>query len=720
MPPAYQSWASDPESPIEVTIEAGVSPVPDPIAVTFNIRGAYQGSGVHGRLLPKIMNEGSWLTGSTEELPWNYNVPAIDSQPWGDYIVVPESGGQKTSTLSFHNTDSLSPGTYEAQVKLVLFHFMSSMYFLYSVFTTIVRLNVVGDETLGKNKDYIEFFHVQGNTPLPAATFKIWGASWVVDAPPKYILSSAAPGVIITEETDPETEETFYRATGGGLVEFTISPSGYFDTEEALSLEWSMGNIRIYTPDELTELFIAVRTLLSSSSDFFDVSPDELFFDLAVGADTDSTQTIVVNSTSEIEVSGPAWLSITVVQSSESPTSFSVLVAPIPADNFSSGNYEGAITITPTDFPEQAAEVPVTMRLTDFAVMPYTSSALNFTKEALPIIFSSPTPGAYFLVTLHCTVFDFFTGVSKQFTLDYKVWLFQNRGELYLGPVVHRLMSEIEAYRLEELQYKLAQVRIDVKEVSGSGESQGTVLRSNTFSNLRFVAGFRRPNIQDDFGILHAHSHPQRVTRAGFALLNMLLPAGAYTLRILKQNDEIASSSVFSGEYNILSRKIDFSELPIDKGDFIRCEVFRQGFPDVVRTKSFICFPDALMSTMIVWTGTDNLLHAFEFTGDYRMPVEFESTSRNGYKALQEYLERTETRRVRKINISTGWILKTDEATIDDLLESPLCWIIVGSKKFEVVPLTKSFTASDSTSDTIAFDVEFQINHKNDAQDYTF
>jgi hypothetical protein len=216
--------------------------------------------------------------------------------------------------------------------------------------------------------------------------------------------------------------------------------------------------------------------------------------------------------------------------------------------------------------------------------------------------------------------------------------------------------------------------------------------------------------------LLNINTNASRITPSGFVNVSFLLPAGANTISIYK-NDSLLQEEIITANAtdNVFTKKYtmaDYNGLP---GDVLKFKV-----KDLDVYKSVIVFPEHTFSNHILFIDEFKLLSTLQCTGDFAFPTAYNQTTHEYKRNLVEVLEIIETEKVNSFKINTGWVLQTDNVTIDSLLRSKKAWLFINDNYvIEMVPISKKETNIDSDRDLYEYDLEFQINRAYNAQNYT-
>lgn len=353
------------------------------------------------------------------------------------------------------------------------------------------------------------------------------------------------------------------------------------------------------------------------------------------------------------------------------------------------------------------------VRMSDFLTIPYLSTSKAFTLDTKFFEFTSMNLDTYFQFDALIKTYDFFTNAVNEYTIPQKVVLYKSKAKLNLGRTIHRLMRKFDTVNETLLQYKYATLKVTCTEKK---ISDNTVIRTVTSPDITFVAGLSRGIT--NFGFLDFNPKPNRVTKNSFAYLNILIPAGNYEIRVLKNGTQISTVALPAATDKIICKKVLFSDYA--QGDVIQYVLDVVGETNALAPKkSFILYPAENYSNMIVWENEFLLQSAIECTGSASLSGDIEQQSQKVYSNLVETLEHISSSKEVKLNINTGWLLFTDIDTVESLMRSKRAWLIQGDNEISLRPISKKLPVTDLEQELISYSLEFTINRTYDEETYT-
>jgi hypothetical protein len=387
--------------------------------------------------------------------------------------------------------------------------------------------------------------------------------------------------------------------------------------------------------------------------------------------------------------------------------------------------YDSSVTFLPTDLSgtfailknnvaySTIAFTMVVTRLSDYLSIPYLATAKAFTKDLKFFEFSSSNADTYFQFDSTIKTCDFGTNAVHEYFIPLKIVLFNGKAKENLGQIIHRLMRKFTEVNDTLLQYKEASLQISCSEISIADE---TVIRSGTSAVIPFIAGLSRGITT--LGFLDFNPLANRVTKRGFAYLNILIPSGSYELRTFKNGTLVGSAALPASTGTVLCKKVVFSDY--EKGDVIQFVIDVVGqINDTAPKKTYILYPDNNYSNMIVWENEFLVQSAIECTGTASLVPEGEFQSQTIYVDLVERLEHLSTSKEVKLYINTGWLLFSDIDTVESLMRSKRAWLIQGNDTISLRPISKKLPKKDLEEELIQYPLEFKINQSYDEETYS-
>lgn len=152
--------------------------------------------------------------------------------------------------------------------------------------------------------------------------------------------------------------------------------------------------------------------------------------------------------------------------------------------------------------------------------------------------------------------------------------------------------------------------------------------------------------------------------------------------------------------------------LPNVEGEDLVCLKITESemsFPKEKRIEGLhiITFPPTRNIINVQWLNQNLVPDWATFTGEYQIFTAFEHRVNKGVFVKDKLKFHTEKQKSLKIN--TGFLLKSETLMIEELMESPFCFIELENRMLKCIPSSEKITSEDSTSQLIQLDLEFLI-----------
>src|SRR5690606_14304960 len=256
--------------------------------------------------------------------------------------------------------------------------------------------------------------------------------------------------------------------------------------------------------------------------------------------------------------------------------------------------------------------------------------------------------------------------------------------------------------------YNLPYFDLQLREKNGS-----TVLNSFFKNNIYIMKGFK-PYLDNNFAILQ-HNSTSRFTPNSFALVNILSGAGNFQYKLLKNEEEVFSSSNLFGYISTI--QLNFEEYQASAGDYFTFELLTPGGKIA---KSFIIYPETETSFEIVYEDSFGLKSVLNFTGNSVEEVrEINAVFESYQKKSHFHFRKVNVSDEQSLTLNTGYILNSQILEVDELLDATRVWLYVnGERKLSLIPKTKKIVKKDDQRFLIEYEVEFYINPEEYAPNY--
>lgn len=381
---------------------------------------------------------------------------------------------------------------------------------------------------------------------------------------------------------------------------------------------------------------------------------------------------------------------------------------------FTGDDAAGSFNVYKNNVFEDTIDYFITVnKLSDFLAIPYAVGEKAFTLDTKYFEFESEATNTYFQFDALIKTYDFFTNTLNEITVNQKVVLFNGYQKIMLGQLIHRLMRRFLEPNDNEFQYKEATLKITCAEKLLANNS---TIRSGISKEIPFIAGLSKGIT--NLGFLDFNHSPNRVTKNSFAYLNMLYPAGDYKLELYNNNVLVYTDYLPESDNKIVTKKVDF--INFEQGDIVYYKILPVSDEDPnVPVKIFKLFPKGNFSNHIVWENEFLVQSAIECTGNASIVPDGEFQSQLIYEDLVEKLVNLSSSKNVKLNINTGYLLKSDIDTIESLMRSKRAWLVQGESFINLVPTAKKLPPRDLQTELIQFELEFKINQNYNEETYS-
>ena len=362
------------------------------------------------------------------------------------------------------------------------------------------------------------------------------------------------------------------------------------------------------------------------------------------------------------------------------------------------------------DFSFLPTQPPISFPL---IVSPYTDVAWTLDNKDFEIVGSQLN--TYVEITCLVNYVKDINVGATQITLKDKIALRNQKGYINYGRRLHQIMTDFDTIIANSTIYNTATVSFTAVEKDLTTNLPLTQYASTV--DIVFFAG-RSINNTPNCTFLLSNVHMERVTPNTVIYLLHFFQIGTFKV-ITYVNNIFVDDFIYAGNNNIILSSSGFTA---NHGDVLSFEIIDENNPNIKSIKKeFILFTEGRYSNVVHWVNEFKNLSNFDFTGAYELKSDFEYIIFNSYKDFVEHLQIIDTKKVYKLTLNTGWMLKTDQITIDSLLMSKSVWLRpTNGELIELKPISKSLPNFNSENETIAVNVEFQINRKSNEETYSF
>jgi hypothetical protein len=615
-----------------------------------------------------------------------------------------------TTPNTLQNVNLLQPGVYSRKIRFQVQGLTPSVVWQnIEMHEHEIRLTV-SNENFVWNPASFNFVHLAGTLPMEEKELTISGSVWTLGLDSRFsVTTEEVSGVTITNV--PVINNTLVAGIGAKTIKIALKESFNDATPPAVGNgSWRLSSSETFVAD------IPFNIALTDIDNVITVEPRDILFSAFKSITEPVAVFVRVITTLEVTVLQSPWL---IVFPGENEVNGLLQegywVVPIPTQNMDAGTYQGFVDfVVEYDSEEITLRVDVVYNLFGFIASPY-NLGNAFTLDTLFYELNAENDLVYYDVEQNIKTFDFFTDNQNTIVIPEKFPLYKRKAKFNIGERLHRILPKFDKPNDNYYQYIPAQVTMTVNE---NLIQDNTLVRTFTLPVQKFIAGLS-DNVTGVVSFLDVNPNMKRVTKKGHEYLNLLMPSIPITLKTYKNGELVSEEELPLSFGKIVSKKVSFEDY--NQGDVITYKLFRATDIDSEVEKSFVVLPQGEYSNMIVWENEFLLQSVLEATGSFSSKTEFLTTQMTKFKDLNEVLDYLEVRKKSNFALSSGWVLKTDNITIESLMSSKRVWIKLPSNEWlDLRPVSKSIVNVDSERALIEYDLEFQLNRKNNAKTYSF
>lgn len=605
----------------------------------------------------------------------------------------PVANYTNTNQFQFKNIDfmispplTISQGVHTAKVKFHIEGVKNNITEILSTYEIPVVLNVFEEGYFYSPND-LTFYYTTGI--IPTQLLKVGGDNWQVNVP---------VGLTITGNNVVQNPDGSFKANDSGLKNFNIgigaSIGDLLGENESIILPITI----VYSSGSFT---IPVKII--QAGNYF---PRKTTFSIQNGQVDKLFQMIHLTRTDNYTVTAPANIGF---ESLNSSAGKKLKIFVLDPDAFGSGIFNLNLSIVYADATYIIQIIVNVGNQFDLGI----DNSTVFTHSMKDLIFSTNNEGSYIDLVLSV--------VGSQKNYNYQFPFFKGSAKKNIGKALSNFIDYANSSTLSvsapilgtynwERSYPLSYFNLSVKERKNDVD-----LLTFGKSNVPFVLGYK-PKIIDNKGILQ-HNSFSRFTAKSFALVNVFSQTGVFDYQIKKNNVQV--HSVVQEFGYIKTIKVDFETYNAVAGDIFDF-VLIIGNEEI--KKSFVIFPETLQSINLVYVDSFGLNSCLNFTGNTKsvnsqITMKLENYLKSNFLQLRKYVEKEAS----SIFLNTGFILKSQSLEISELLKSAKAWIVIDDQNvLEVVPKTEKITEIDNDNYLYDYQIEFEINKTDYAQDYNF
>lgn len=420
---------------------------------------------------------------------------------------------------------------------------------------------------------------------------------------------------------------------------------------------------------------------------------------------------------------------------------------PIHSSNFTPGVYEGQCVLTNED--NETYIVPVRHTVVDTLDSGFSESGINFTRDNLlstNIYHTNQNNICHLLAKIGGLSYtEGFYDVNEY---EYKTGFFKTKASLHIGEIVERNVNRLKGEDVFNLLGSTfimnsnslslienpngdfakvnyyAPIAIDLDFTIQNKNNSNIVFNENHYSNIKWLRGRKPKSFQYNSAILVAKPRDIRITPKSKLILNALIGKASYNLSVLINGVEIYSFNELTQGKKTFG--FLFKNLPIKPGDVVDVKVLPFSLNtatqvEEVLNQRYLVFPEGKYSSHIIYEDEYGMPQIFELTGDFTFESEYNFTEVESTEDLVRAVRNLQSKNNQKFSINTGFIPKSNQTIIDDIIRSGTAWLIGNETEVlvELRPVSKKMTNSSSDAETYAYDIEFEINPTHDLQVYS-
>lgn len=581
---------------------------------------------------------------------------------------------------------TISQGVHTAKVKFHIEGVKNGVTEILSTYEIPVVLNVFEEGYFYSPNDFTYYYY---SGLVPVQLLKIGGNNWQVNAP---------VGLTLTGNNVVQNPDGSYKANDSGLKNFNVGLAAnigdLLGENESITLPITV----VYLSGTFT---IPVKIIQAGS-----YYPTKTTFSIQNGQVDKLFQMIHLTRTDNYLVDAPANIGFENLNTSEGKKLKIFILDP---DAFGSGVFKFNLGIT---YPDALYFVEITVNVGNQFDLGIDQTTV-FTNSMKDLVFSTNNQGSYIDMTLSV--------VGSQNSYNYQFPFFKGSAKKNIGKALSNFIDYENSSTLSiaapvlgtynwERSYPLSYFNVNVKERKNDVD-----LLAFGKSNVPFMLGYK-PIVIDNKAILQ-HNNFSRFTSKSFALINVYALNGVFDYQIKKNNLQV--HSVVQEFGYIKTIKLNFESYNAVAGDIFDF-ILKIGNEEI--KKSFVIFPEVLQNINLVYVDSFGLNSCINFTGNTKnvnsqITLKLENYMKANFLQLRKYVEKESS----TIFLNTGFILKSQSLEISELLRSKKAWIVINDHQIlEVVPKTEKITEIDNDNYLYDYQIEFEINKANYAQDYNF
>jgi len=634
------------------------------------------------------------------------------------YAIVNRGDLEVTNTVTLQNLSLLNIGTYRAIIDFTVF---SNTNAPTPIFVDTVKypviLNVIDGNSIIAEPDLLNYIFLRdGNLPNTQTATITTDSTWT-------LTTDKLVTVTGTGLTDLSTAtQTIVQGTGNKTITVGLAAG-----INAVVGQRYLNTMAITNDDGFSAAIDLVCNIFETETFIFE--PPSLSFFAIQNFQEATPLNFNVFGFGAFTLTAPSWLNLSATSGTDTGV---FLATPFNALSMAPGTYSGNIVLTDSNDPANTYNLPVTYIVAGTIYTTLDDGNINFTKDIeyfnIYNVDAGPFPAVNNVVKLKLIItrFNLVSFLPETVSYDYFIPFNKNASKLHIGEIAERILKNItqpQDVGITNLNtvfntilpvYKPASVTAEVEIIN---REEGEVKFTGIINNMQFVSGLKPENFKNNNAILSNSFSAKRVTPNSIEILNMLVSTPFYTISI-KKNDEDYTiiSTQARGTNNIFRYVFNFANYQPADLVTIKLTCGADSY-----TKTFQVIPEGKHINHISFMNQFKTLELMECTGDWQLNNEYKAETTLYYRDLVTVLEKTETKKSVNIKMNTGFILRENQVIIDEMIRSKKAWFMFPDADYiELIPLGKKLVGYDSDAELYNYELEFEINRKNDYENFTF
>ena len=420
------------------------------------------------------------------------------------------------------------------------------------------------------------------------------------------------------------------------------------------------------------------------------VTPDSLVFDVVKSRNEVKKQTLsIVNPYNKaFTITGPTWLTLSAASGNGT---IDIEVANIASGGINEGVYNNAITVA---WDNKVKTIPVTLNVISF-VTTNINEDFNFCLDNKVFTVYKMTESARFvkvIIKARFTNATKFIEIEQPLTMPY----FQSKCVVEIGKKIQAyFLQNKESLFGEAIQMSLMNNKLWMKPAVIFGEiieldaDYKEVYREN-LPGVKLYPG-KKP-----LGFPLLTNHLIRSRRDGGIYFFTYISGQILPNQLIDANvnaNAFEAGSIERVKVEELENKIFFSKK----------KIFNFG----TKQLQVITLPSGPQQVHVQWFNQNFAIEWATFNGEFKISTDFTHTY--SQSLITKFIEKYGVDKVKNLTINTGFLLKKEASMIEEIVESKLCYLKIGTKVYKAFCILQKLVTEDTTLETAQWDLEFLI-----------